>query len=56
MDDFLFKLYREGKITGEVALVKAHFPNDMREKLMSPEAQGEGTIKDSPDELGIEIS
>jgi twitching motility protein PilT len=56
MDDYLFKLYREGKITGETALVKAHYPNDLRQKMLAPEEVTGSTVKASADEIGIEIS
>jgi twitching motility protein PilT len=56
MDDFLFKLFREGKISGETALWKAHYPNDMRQKLLAPEDDVGSTVKSSADEIGIEIS
>ncbi|MBN1478076.1 type IV pilus twitching motility protein PilT [Candidatus Sumerlaeota bacterium] len=56
MDDFLFKLAREGKITGDVAIMKSHYPNEMREKLLAPEKHTTGTAKAGPEELGIEIT
>jgi twitching motility protein PilT len=56
MDDFLFKLYKEGKITGETALMKAHYPAEMRQKLLAPEEEVASTVKASADDIGIEIS
>lgn len=35
MDDFLLKLFREKKISGEVALERAHYPDDLRVKMMT---------------------
>jgi twitching motility protein PilT len=34
LDDFLLTLYRRGTITGELALERAHYPDEMRVKLM----------------------
>ena len=34
LDDFLLNLYRQGHITGELALERAHYPDEMRIKLM----------------------
>ncbi len=34
LDDFLFKLYKSGDITGESALERAHYPDEMRVKMM----------------------
>jgi twitching motility protein PilT len=47
MDDFLFKLYQEKKITGEVALERAHYPDELRVKMMGlkqPEEEEEPVI------------
>ncbi len=41
MDDYLVMLYKQGIITGEICLERAHYPNDMREKLLS--LMGEST-------------
>jgi twitching motility protein PilT len=35
LDDFLLNLYKNGMITGEVALERAHYLNEMREKMMA---------------------
>lgn len=35
MDDFLFNLYKKGDITGEVALQRAHYPDQLRIKMMA---------------------
>ncbi len=35
MDDFLLKLYLEDKITGEVALERAHYSEDLRVKMLA---------------------
>jgi twitching motility protein PilT len=35
LDDFLLTLYRRGTITGEMALERAHYPDEMRVKLMA---------------------
>ncbi|MCB2153588.1 type IV pilus twitching motility protein PilT [bacterium] len=35
MDEFLLRLYHENKITGEVALTRAHFAEELRVKMMS---------------------
>jgi twitching motility protein PilT len=56
MDDFLYKLFREGKITGDTAMVKAHYPSELREKLLAPEGTVGSTVTESADEIGIEIS
>ena len=34
LDDYLLNLYRQGHITGEIALERAHYPDEMRVKLM----------------------
>jgi twitching motility protein PilT len=34
LDDFLLMLYRKGLITGELAMERAHYPDEMRVKLM----------------------
>jgi twitching motility protein PilT len=41
MDDFLIKLYAEGRIAGEVAIQRAHYPNDMRQKMMQMMGESE---------------
>ncbi len=35
MDDALYGLYRDKKISGEVALERAHFPDELRVKMMA---------------------
>jgi twitching motility protein PilT len=35
LDDFLLNLYRQGKITGEIVLERAHYPDEVRMKMMS---------------------
>ncbi|MBI1292682.1 PilT/PilU family type 4a pilus ATPase [bacterium] len=35
LDDFLFGLYKKGDVTGEVALQRAHYPDEMRVKMMA---------------------
>ncbi|AXA35597.1 MAG: type IV pilus twitching motility protein PilT [Candidatus Hydrogenedentota bacterium] len=35
LDDYLLNLYKRGIITGEVALQRCHYPNEMREKMMA---------------------
>ncbi|GAB4321681.1 MAG: type IV pilus twitching motility protein PilT [Candidatus Sumerlaeia bacterium] len=39
MDDYLLNLYRRGLITGEIALERAHYPDEMRVKMMAGVAQ-----------------
>ena len=34
MDDFLIMLYRRGVITAEICMERAHYPSEMREKIM----------------------
>ncbi|MFH0793007.1 MAG: type IV pilus twitching motility protein PilT [bacterium] len=34
MDDFLLNLYRKGLITGEVTIQRAHYPEEIRTKMM----------------------
>ena len=34
MDDYLLNLYQEGIISGETCLQRAHYPNDVRQKMM----------------------
>ena len=41
MDDYLFMLYKQGMITGEVCLERAHYPNDIREKLLGSMGEDE---------------
>ncbi len=57
MDEFLLKLYHQGKITGEVAMGKSHYPADMREKLLSPPGEAKKT-ESTPEEdiAGISLS
>lgn len=35
MDDFLFTLYKKGDVTGDVALQRAHYPEQLRVKMMA---------------------
>ena len=35
MDDFLFILYKRGDVTGEMALQRAHYPEQLRVKMMA---------------------
>ena len=35
LDDFLFGLYKRGDITGEIALERAHYPDELRVKMMA---------------------
>ncbi len=35
LDDFLFSLYKKGDVTGEIALERAHYPDEMRVKMMA---------------------
>jgi twitching motility protein PilT len=44
MDDFLFKLFSEGNITGEVALERAHYPDELRVKMMAVGANAEPVV------------
>ena len=47
MDEFLLKLYRDNKITGEVALERAHYPEELRVKMMAsggPKAEEEEPV------------
>ena len=48
MDDFLFKLYTEKKITGEVALQRAHFPEELRVKMMGGGTEEEEEEEEEP--------
>jgi twitching motility protein PilT len=41
MDDYLLNLYKRGIISGEVCLERAHYPSEMREKMMSLLGAGE---------------
>ncbi len=41
MDDHLLHLYNEGKITGEVAIERAHDPTTMRENIIEAKGQDE---------------
>jgi twitching motility protein PilT len=51
MDDFLYKLYSEGKITGEIALERCHYSDEMRVKLMGTAgANGTPLKKDQAEE------
>lgn len=45
MDDYLFNLYKHGVISGEITLERAHYPAEMREKMMGllgGDGEGEG--------------
>ncbi len=35
LDDFLLNLYRQGKITGEIVLERAHYPDEIRMKMLA---------------------
>lgn len=41
MDDYLFNLYKRGTISGELCLERAHYQNEMREKMMGLLAEAE---------------
>lgn len=43
MDDYLFNLYKNKKIDGEVAIERAHYPEDLRIKML-------GAVDDEEDE------
>ncbi|MBN1515217.1 type IV pilus twitching motility protein PilT [Candidatus Sumerlaeota bacterium] len=36
LDDFLLKLYHEDKVSEDVCLTRCHYPNEMRQKIMTP--------------------
>lgn len=40
LDDFLLALYRKGLITGEIVLERAHYPDEVRVKMMNLVATG----------------
>jgi len=44
LDDFLLNLYRQGKITGEVCLFRAHYPDEIRMKMMSMTSNAEEPV------------
>ncbi|MDX2177074.1 MAG: type IV pilus twitching motility protein PilT [Candidatus Sumerlaeia bacterium] len=44
MDDFLFMLYSQGKITGEIALERAHYPEELRVKMMAVASADEPVV------------
>jgi twitching motility protein PilT len=50
MDDFLLRLYKAGKITGDIALQRAHYPKDMRQKMMQDMANMEEEDHEEEDE------
>lgn len=44
MDDFLFMLYRNGQISGEIALERAHYPDELRVKMMATASDVEPVV------------
>ncbi len=44
MDDFLFNLYKHGQVTGEVALERAHYPDELRVKMMAHTSEMEEPV------------
>jgi Tfp pilus assembly ATPase PilU len=44
LDDYLLNLYKNGMITGEVCLERAHYLNEMREKMMGLLAGGDDEV------------
>jgi Tfp pilus assembly ATPase PilU len=44
LDDFLFGLYKRGDITGEIALERAHYPEELRVKMMAHTSEVEEPI------------
>jgi twitching motility protein PilT len=44
MDDFLFQLYKKGDVTGEVALQRAHHPDQLRVKMMAHTSEMEEPV------------
>jgi twitching motility protein PilT len=45
MDDYLISLYRRGMISAEICMERAHYPGEMREKIMS-------SVGGGPDDSG----
>jgi len=50
MDDYLLNLYRQGIITGEIVLERAHYPAQCREKMMSGSSGEEGEEEEAEEE------
>jgi Tfp pilus assembly ATPase PilU len=44
MDDFLYSLYAQNKITGEIALERAQYPEELRVKMMASGVGGEEPV------------
>ncbi len=44
MDDFLYNLYVQGQVTGEVALERAHYPEELRVKMMAHQSEVEEPV------------
>ena len=44
MDDFLFSLYAQNKITGEIALERAQYPEELRVKMMASGSGGDEPV------------
>ncbi|HRS00630.1 MAG TPA: PilT/PilU family type 4a pilus ATPase, partial [Candidatus Sumerlaeia bacterium] len=44
LDDYLITLYRKGIISGEIALERAHYPSEMRMKMMQLGGEADGGI------------
>ena len=47
MDDFMISLYRRGEITAEMCMERAHYPTEMREKIMSSGGGGESATTET---------
>ncbi len=48
MDDYLFMLYKNGLISGEICLERCHYPGEMREKMMGLLGGAEGEDEEVP--------
>jgi twitching motility protein PilT len=44
LDDFLFSLYKRGQITGETAIQRAHYPEELRVKMMAHTEQADEPV------------
>jgi twitching motility protein PilT len=51
MDDYLLNLYRQGLISGDVAIQRAHYPNQIRERMMQLMGGSDEEEEDAEEEL-----
>jgi len=50
MDDFLLKIWKEGKITAELAIERAHYPDQQRQRIMGGRIE-ETEAKEAEEEM-----